>query len=89
MALTENFSSEKYGKPLGGCKIESESASPKFKECRRLVEQWNVKDTIIATCFDTTGSNSGRMQGASKQLKTTLIKEYCIFFADITLRKLF
>ena len=27
-------------------------------------ETWNVKDKVVATCWDTTASNSGRRSGA-------------------------
>ena len=50
----------------------------------KLLQEWNVKDDIVAMTFDTTSSNTGRHKGACTRLEKTILEEkYSGFLVDI------
>jgi hypothetical protein len=60
------------GKLLAAHALDSGSANSQTKECIKGIEEWGLASSIVATCFDTTATNTGRLQGTAVAIKKHL-----------------
>ena len=65
----------KNGKLLGVDKTESRSGVNLANAVSNLLEEWNCSDNVIGLSFDTTSSNTGRINGAAVLLEDRLHKK--------------
>ena len=65
----------KNGKLFGVEKTESSSGVNQANAVSNLLEEWNCSDNVIGLSFDTTSSNTGRINGAAVLLENRLHKK--------------
>jgi hypothetical protein len=65
----------KQGKLLAAHALDSGTAKSQTNECIKVIEEWGLASSIVATCFDTTATNTGRLQGTAVAVEKHLDKK--------------
>lgn len=62
------------GKLLAVPKVENGRGISQARATLRALEDWDCDECVVGLCFDTTSSNTGRVEGAVTHLETMLGK---------------
>ena len=69
----------RQGKILGVHGLDSGTAKNQTEECLRLIKEWDIASKIIGTCWDTTATNTGKIQGSAIAIEEALNKKLLYF----------
>ncbi|ESO00230.1 hypothetical protein HELRODRAFT_176074 [Helobdella robusta] len=72
--LVEGYSYQTPAKRKRDAKLASGSGEAQAEAVHTALEDWDIKSSVRAMCFDTTSSNSGRIVGACVLLEQNLRK---------------
>ena len=89
VVISGNTEDCRQGKLLSANKISDSKGITQANEVINTLKKWNVSDSVVAQCFDTTSSNTGQFRGAAvkieefleRSLESTHVPEHIIFSA--------
>ena len=64
LAVLASATNRKLVKLMGLTDLDSENELNQATAIKNMLEEWNVKERWVATCFDTTTFNTGKFAGA-------------------------